>query len=295
MPLTVEQLESRSLMSAAFVADIAAVPDWGVPVTVLAADLTGPEGNGTRVMETVFVAGTGGGARVQVLDGGRADWVDTVEPDGTPSHRPRDQGRVLYDGFVMADADFRGGLVAEAVTTPDGRGALWFAWGIDPRGLLPGPVLARLAFDGTGWTTTHRFAMEPEYRGGLSLHATHLILTGADVGYPQLDDILVLPATGGGGAPRVQGYDETGAKVFDFFAGDPETRNAGDTQFRLSPTLAGVLSPLSGDVLSGEYGFALDRGDGVAWPRVEFYGFRSLQRLASLDLTADPYVGWEAV
>lgn len=299
MLLRVEQLESRSLLSGAPVIDLAVIgrPDlaeWGVPVHMMFADVTGPEEvegvpGGVKVLDTVFFAGTGGGARVRIEDGGRAYPEPVFDPwTGGTVLQNIDYGDVLFDGFVF-DGDFRGGLVGESTWGPD-RDTLHFAWGEQPDGLMPGPQLARATFFNGVLTVDEILAMEAEYRGGLALAKTHY--GPPEQGSPGGDDLLVLPATGGGGGPRMQGYEgATGAKLFDFFAGNPGLRNTGDTQFRLSPALSWVLSPFSSDIAAGPYGFALDRGDGTNWPEVRFYTDHG-QYVARLDLEAVPFVGW---
>jgi hypothetical protein len=300
--LRVEQLESRSLMSAAVVdPDVIGMPElkeWGVPIMVMFADVTGPElvefspGVFSRVSigDLIVFGATGAGCRVAGFDGGRPDEVRVPDPiTGGTMLVKRDYGKPLFNTFVFGDLDFRGGLVGEATAGPDGD-TLWFAWGADPDGLMPGPQLARVRYADGQLSVTETLAMEEEYRGGLDLHRMHI--GPPEFENPGGDDLLVLPATGGGGGPRVQGYEgATGRKAFDFLAGPADLRNIGDTQFRLSPTLAGVLSPLSSDLANGPYGFALDHGDGEHWPEVRFWSEGGTY-IARLDLEADPFVGW---
>ena len=178
-----ERLEHRDVPAALWqpdmhVGDWVPFPDWSGNVYHLHADVTGPESNGVKVFEDVYFAGEGAGARVLILDGGRAQYVPHYDPVLGEVWSPEDKGRVLFDGLAFGDATARFGLKAAAVTVPDGRDSLWFAWGESDgtdSGLKPGPVLSRLTFDGVGFTRHESLALEESYRGSIQILGMSLL------------------------------------------------------------------------------------------------------------------------
>ena len=118
-----ERLEHRDVPAALWqpdmhVGDWVPFPDWSGNVYHLHADVTGPESNGVKVFEDVYFAGEGAGARVLILDGGRAQYVPHYDPVLGEVWSPEDKGRVLFDGLAFGDATARFGLKAAAVTVP---------------------------------------------------------------------------------------------------------------------------------------------------------------------------------
>lgn len=253
--LKLERLESRDVPDGAPIDPVTVgfpeLAEWGVPVYMMTGDLTGAEATGVRILDQIFYAGIGGAARVKVIDGGRGVYEPFVNEFGLPSMRPAGAGAVLFDGYVMGDMGFRGGLTGATTEHADGTAAAHFAWGGEPDGSLPGPVLASLTFNGTGFDVANVMALEETYRGVIALRETHLIMSPLDFGYSRFDDLLIAPGETAGNGPRVIGMDgATRAVVFDRFFADPDSRE----RFRLSPTLAGIQV----DVKTREHGYGID-------------------------------------
>lgn len=242
MRLMLELLECRFTPAALWRPDLQVnnwtpFPDWTGPVYHLLADVTGPEANGVKVLDDVFFAGQGAGARVKVLDGGRH--VSEAQPN---PYRPgetwfvlKDKGKVLFDGMAFGDDTARFGLVGAATSVPGGRDNLWFAWGESngtDDGLRPGPVLSRLTFDGDTFTRRESFVLEESYRGAVQILGMSL---RPDVDGESMPDLLVLPQAGIGG-PRLQVLDGTTGDVKrSWFFAAPDSREP----FAVAPGLVG--------------------------------------------------------
>jgi hypothetical protein len=148
--------------------------------------------------DVVVAAGDGGGPRVRVLDG------KTGEPLPGP-----------VGDFLAYEPGFRGGLFVAAADV-DGDGVPDV---ITAAGQGGGPRV-RVFSGADGHVLADFFALDPEFRGGLSVAAADLTGDGKAV---------VAVGAGAGGGPRVEVLDPlTGSlartALGDFFAFDPASR-----------------------------------------------------------------------
>jgi len=276
-PIRLEELESRSLMAAAwnpaFNGGYLPFPD--APQIAVRHTYADVDANGS--LESVFVAGEGGGCRVKILDGGTGQFVPVPDPDvpGQTTMVPAGRDRVLFDGFAFADRDARIGLDVAGVAD----GSIYFTWLTGG-----GPIISRGRFDvATGSFDTSEFlAADPNYRGGLLLTTGTVRYSALDFDRPDNADLLVMPSPSAPdalrGGPILRVFTSDGdqlAIVYD----DPDDR----TEHRIGGALVGLLV----DPTTDEYGFVMDSDGGLTSSVFTWSG-----RLVSKTTSGDTSRSW---
>ncbi len=206
--LTVERLESRDCP-----ATLPGFPDFGgVDIDFASADI-----DNSGLPDRIFVAGSGGSARVRIESGGAiGDRFDSPEI-----------GRVIFDS-ILFDPAFRGGARATGLAVAGGADLI----SVTP-GKGGGPLVAILGLlpDGTVGLVRQSFAPYPtEFRGGLDV-------TAGDVDGDRNDELLLLPGEGGG--PVLKALTPDGDVLAAFYIAPADARNTG-TSWRFAD-VGGVL------------------------------------------------------
>lgn len=215
MPLALTPLEARDVPAAFdpqfYDQSFSPIPGWTGEVRTTVADL---DGNGS--VDTAYVAGPGGSARVVVYSGGRPG-EPLVTSGTTGVLKVPGEGDVVAD-FIVFEDGFRGGADVTSVNVPGGPDCLVFVPGEGG-----GPRVRVLSLDGS--TDASFFAFDdPDYRGGLLVERTTFDPNVPAGPHDPGVHLIVLPREGGG--PRAAVYDRDGTELASFLVGPADDRRA---------------------------------------------------------------------
>ncbi len=213
---------------------------------------------GDSTPDIVVAAGTGGGPRIEIIDGAT---------------------QKVAENFFVFEPTFTGGVsVAIGDVNGDGHNDI-----IAGAGTGGGPRVVAIDV-ATGNTLLDTFAFEPTFRGGVNV-------SSGDVNGDGTDDIIV--GTGTGGAPRVTAFSgtDTGNVLLNFFAFESSFRGG------VNVSTADVNGDGTDDVIVGAgtggapHVQVFSGIDGAPLPDMNFFAFDTTRRggvrVAAVDTNGD--------